>query len=548
MIQNPIITGFSGDPSIVRVGEDYYIATSSFEWFPGVAIYHSRDLKHWRQIDFALKTREQLDLTGVKPSGGVWAPDLSYNEKEKRFYLLYSNVHSKNNWFFDVDNYLIWSEDIHGPWSEPVYLNSSGFDASLFHDEDGRKWIASKDRDFRTENIDKRAIVVQEYDPEEKRLTGPSYAICQGATERRFVEGPHIYKRNGWYYLMTAEGGTGYGHCVALLRSKAITGPYEGCPYNPIITSQPEDFSASETLDTFMMTDRFNPDSLLQKSGHGSLVETQTGEWYVVHLCGRPVLPKLRCVLGRETSIQKMKWTEDEWLVMEDGSRLAKIQVPEAKLPEHPWEPEPLVYDFNEGELPLCFQAPRNEITPDWADVTSRPGYLRLRGRESLTSNYYPSLLARRLTAFHAQIETKLVYRPESYHHRAGLTCYYDLSDHYYLYETFDEALKQPVLMVGVYMDRKVVDLDSKIPVEAGAPVWLRGDIARENLQFSYSLDGEHYTEIGPKLDMTILSDEAGRYGRFTGTYVGMFAQDCHTKSKWAEFDWFRYETFEEQG
>ena len=168
MIQNPIIPGFAGDPSVVRAGDDYYIATSSFEWFPGVPIYHSRDLKNWKLADYALKTRKLLDLTGVKPSAGVWAPCLSFCEEEGLFYLLYSIVHSKNNWYFDVENYLVTSRSIHGPWSDPVYICSSGFDYSLFHDTDGRKWIVGKDRDFRPDRIDRRPIILQEYDPEKK--------------------------------------------------------------------------------------------------------------------------------------------------------------------------------------------------------------------------------------------------------------------------------------------------------------------------------------------------------------------------------------------
>ena len=238
MIQNPILRGFNPDPSIIRVGDDYYIAVSSFEWFPGVPIYHSRDLMHWQLIGHALKTKEYLDLTGEEPSKGVWAPALSYNESEKRFYLIYSNVHCQNPWFFDVDNYLIWTDDIKkGEWSKPVYLNSSGFDPSLFHDDDGRKWLINKDRDFRPGRMDDRSIIVQEYDSERNTLIGQPTVISRGATKRGFVEGAHIYKHNGMYYLITAEGGTGYGHCVAVSRSKSVTGPYEPDPQNPVITS-----------------------------------------------------------------------------------------------------------------------------------------------------------------------------------------------------------------------------------------------------------------------------------------------------------------------
>ena len=547
MIQNPIIPGFAGDPSIVRAGEDYYVATSSFEWFPGVPIYHSKDLKNWKLEDYGLKTKKLLDLTGVKPSAGVWAPCLSYCEEEGLFYLLYSIVHSKNNWYFDVDNYLVTSPDIHGPWSDPVYICSNGFDYSLFHDTDGRKWIVGKDRDFRTEKIDKRPIILQEYDPKEKKMIGKPIPICTGGTQRRFVEGPHLYKRNGWYFLMVAEGGTGYGHCVVMLRSRNIAGPYECYEGNPIITSQPEPFNASENGTSFIMYDKYNPDSVLQKSGHGSLVETTGGEWYVTHLCARPLLPELHCTLGRETSIQKMRWTRDDRLVMDDGTNLAKSVVPGPDLPVHPWACEPVRRDFNEKDMPLEFQSVRNELTEDWVSLSRREGFLSLKGRESLTSNFYPSLIARKLTAFRVQAGTCLEYQPESYHHRAGLTVFYDLSDHYTLFKTLDEESGEEVLMVGGQKDRQMLDLEACVKVPAGRPVWLRASIDHKTLQFFCSLDGETYEKIGPELSMLNLSDEGGRYGRFTGTYIGMFAQDTISKSKWAYFDWFEYEAVREE-
>ncbi|MFA9380370.1 MAG: family 43 glycosylhydrolase, partial [Acetanaerobacterium sp.] len=181
MIQNPILPGFNPDPSIIRTGEDYYLVTSSFEWFPGVPLYHSRDLDHWELVDYLLKTKEYLDLTGAKPSRGVWAPGLSYCAQEKRFYLIYSNVHNQNKWMFDVDNYMIWTDDIRGEWSKPAYLNSSGFDPSLFHDDDGRKWLINKDRDFRPVNVDHRAIVIQELDAKEMKLIGTPVVISRGA-------------------------------------------------------------------------------------------------------------------------------------------------------------------------------------------------------------------------------------------------------------------------------------------------------------------------------------------------------------------------------
>ena len=545
MIHNPIIPGFAPDPSIIRVDEDYYIAVSSFEWFPGVPIYHSRDLRSWRLCDYGLKEPAKCNLIGLKPSAGVWAPCLSYDRAEKTFYLLYSIVHSKNNWYFDVDNYLITSDSIHGPWSDPVYLCSSGFDYSLFHDDDGRKWIVGKDRDFRTKNIDQRPIILQEYDAKEKRLLGKPVPISRGGTSRRFVEAPHLYKHDGKYYLMVAEGGTGYGHSVVVLRSDRIEGPYECYEGNPVITSAPEAFEASEH-DSFLMPGKYNPDADLQKAGHGSLVETADGEWYVAHLCARPLLPSLRCILGRETAIQKMTWTEDGRLLMEDGSNLAKAIVPAPDLLPQPRREQPVRTFFGadpDPHIPPEFQSPRLPFTEDWISVCKEKGFLSIRGRESLTSNYYPSIAARTLTAFQARIETCLHYDPDDYHQRAGLCVYYDLADHYCIFKTWDEELGKAVLSVEGVIGKQVTDGTEQLPVERDQPVWLRGVIDHTQLQFWFSTDGQHYRKIGQAFETLNLSDEGGRYGRFTGTYVGMFAMDCLTKSKWARFAWFDYET-----
>lgn len=541
MIKNPILPGFNPDPAIIRTGDDYYIAASSFEWFPGIPIYHSKDLVNWKLIDYALKTKRHIDMTCLPPSKGVWAPCLTWCEAEKRFYVLYSNVYNSNRLQFDVDNFLIWSDSIHGPWSEPVYINSSGFDASLFHDDDGRKWISNQERDFRPGHETKRPIVLQEYCPEQKKLIGAPVRLTYGATERGFTEAPHIYKRDGWYYLITAEGGTGYGHCVALLRSREITGPYESCPYNPIITSYPQEFSMRPEI-KYSMPDLYNPDLNLQKAGHGSLVETQTGQWYIAHLCGRPVMPQKRCVLGRETAIQQVEWTDDGWLRMTDGTNLAKDTVPAPDLPSHPFSKEDPRDDFDSPALNLHFNTPRNEITPDWADLTSRPGYLRLRGRESLTSNHHPSLIARRLTAFNAVVTAKLDFSADYYRHLAGITCYYEPSNFYSIYKTYSEELDSNVVAISGYVNKEYTNGTNALAVvEKDAPVYLRAEIMTDKLQFSFSMDGDHFEKLGPVFDMTTLSDEAVDFGEFTGTFVGMFAQDSYTREKYADFDFFEY-------
>jgi len=205
-IHNPILKGFNPDPSFLRVGDDYYIATSTFEWFPGVQIHHSRDLVNWELIARPLDRVELLDMEGNPDSGGVWAPNLSYDNET--FYLIYTDVKSWNSSPYKVThNYLTTSASIYGPWSSPAYLNSSGFDPSLFHDDDGRKWHLNMLWDHRRSRYSFAGILLQEYCEETQSLTGPIEKIFEG-TQLRATEGPNLYKRNGYYYLVTAEGGT----------------------------------------------------------------------------------------------------------------------------------------------------------------------------------------------------------------------------------------------------------------------------------------------------------------------------------------------------
>src|SRR5690606_29463494 len=201
MIKNPILPGFNPDPSILRVGDDYYIATSTFEWYPGVQISHSKDLLNWRIVARPLNRYSQLDLRGRPNSGGVWAPCLSWSDG--LFYLIYTDTREWTASFKDVRNFLVTAPDIEGPWSEPGYLNSSGFDPSLFHDDDGRKWFLNMIWDHRPQHQSFGGIVLQEYDPVSQTLTGPVENIFLGS-DLGLVEAPHLYKVDGWYYLLTA--------------------------------------------------------------------------------------------------------------------------------------------------------------------------------------------------------------------------------------------------------------------------------------------------------------------------------------------------------
>lgn len=297
MIQNPILPGFHPDPCICRKGDDYYLAVSTFEWFPGIPVYHSKDLKHWELLTHVLTDDEKVDLKKLPSAKGIWAPCLTYCEAEDMFYVVYGVMNSMNARYFDVDNYLICSKNIEGPWSEPVYLHSAGFDASLLHDEDGRKWIVSLEWETREGYEKPGAICLAEYSSEKKEIIGYPKRIWSGGTDRGCIEAPHLTRKNGWYYIMCAEGGTGYNHCVTMGRSKKIWGPYEKDPENPIVTSAPGISNERHDPD-HLKPQYYNPDSLLQKSGHGSYVETQYGEVYLVHLTSRPFVPELCCTLG----------------------------------------------------------------------------------------------------------------------------------------------------------------------------------------------------------------------------------------------------------
>lgn len=522
-IANPILKGFNPDPSILRVDKDYYIATSTFEWFPGVQIHHSRDLANWRLRVRPLDRRSQLDMVGNPDSGGVWAPCLSHCDGV--FYLIYSNVRQwKGDPYKIVDNFLVTSESIDGPWSEPVYLNSSGFDPSLFHDEDGRKWLVNMEWDHRNSARDRQrfmGILLQEYSVEEKRLVGSIRKIFEG-TEIGLVEGPHLYRKNGYYYLLTAEGGTEYAHAVSIARSKSLAGPYEVHPENPLLTSNG------------------SPDHTLMKAGHGSLVETPEGEWYLAHLCGRPVDGK-HCILGRETALQKCEWRDNDWIYLSSGSCFPEDQVaaPEnaeiSKPFEDQWDGE-----FNTSSLDIHFQSLRQPVSEDWLSLSERPGWLRLRGFEPTVSPFRQSLIARRVQAFETEATTELDFNPTRFQQMAGLIAYYDTENHYYLRVSHDESMGRNLDIIQTVAGSGGEVLEHSIPLPPQTTIYLKVVIRKTELQFSYCLEGRDWEPVGPVLDSTILSDDFNHLG-FTGAFVGICAQDLVRSGIPADFKFFKY-------
>lgn len=536
VIRNPILPGFNPDPSIVRVGDDYYVATSTFEWYPGVQIHHSRDLVHWRLLTRPLRRQGQLDLRGDPDSCGVWAPCLTF--ADGRFWLIYTDVKryarttvpsASGASLRDFHNYLVTSERIDGDWSDPVRLNSSGFDPSLFHDDDGRKYLVNMLWDYRPGHNRFGGIVLQEYSVEKKALIGERTNIFRG-TDLGLTEAPHLYKRGGWYYLLTAEGGTFWDHAVTMARSRTPRGPYELHP------------------DAHILTARHRPELPLQKSGHADLVETQDGRTYMVYLCSRPLPNRGRSPLGRETAIQPMVWSDDGWLRTTDGQGVPQLEVPAPPLPPHPFPAMPAREDFDEPRLPIDFQWLRSPVHDELFSLTARRGHLRLFGRETLGSFFRQALVARRQQAHCYSASTVVEFEPEHYQQSAGLVCYYGGNKYHYLYLCHDEAAGggKHLRAMSAFPDGPAADaFTPPIPVPAGKRLELRVEVDYSRLRFGFRVEGvdREWRWLPELFDASILSDEASAPGapNFTGAFVGMACQDLAGTARPADFDWFEY-------
>ncbi len=482
MIKNPVIRGFAPDPSALRIGKDYYIANSTFEWFPGVRLHHSTNLEDWEEIAPPLTRKSQLDMTGDPNSGGIWAPDISY--KDGLFYLVYTDVKSKNATWYNDHNYTVWASSIEGPWSEPVYLNSSGFDPSFFHDEDGKTWLVNMREGF-------RGILIQQFDTDVKKLTGPVHTIYRG-TRAGLTEGPHVYRINGYYYLLVAEGGTGFGHQITIARSKELTGPYE-------------------TMDSPLLTSNDDGSQMLQKAGHGDLFQDAEGGWYVSYLCSRPVGGHLKCVLGRETAIEKVVW-ENGWPRLAHGGYHPS---PAADIDEKNY------YDtFTGSTLDYGWKTLRIPLDGD-VSLTEKKGFVCLRGRETIFSNHHVSLIARKQEFFKASVKTGLDFSPLCPEHAAGILYMYDNMHFYMMLKSVSEEGKT-ILTVYDYQGIKFVKLHEEFISEGYCTLELRTD--SKKAQFYVQEIGCGSRPSGPKLDASLISDDEAR--GFTGAHFALYCHD----------------------
>jgi xylan 1,4-beta-xylosidase len=535
VIRNPILPGFNPDPSILRAGEDYYIATSTFVWQPGIRLFHSTDLASWTLVGHALHGAH--DLRGLPTHGGIWAPSLSRDPATGRFHLTYSLVRSTAAEYFDVDNFVVTAPDVAGPWSAPVYLNSVGIDPSLFHDDDGRHWLVTLEWDPRDGYEHPGAIVLDEWDPATHRLLGTTRRIYRGGTDRGCLEGPHLYQKDGWYYLLAAEGGTGFGHGVTLARSRDIVGPYEPGPVNPFLTSNPAPHFGRNDRD-HVRAQLFNPRAELQKAGHGSLVDTPSGHWYVAHLCSRPLGSGHGSVLGRETAIQQVEWTVDGWLRLTEGGTVARATTPAPRECERlDRSPERVRDDFDGPGIDGRFSTLRRRRSEDWATLSARPSSLSLRGGDMLSSRFDVSIVTTQLQDFTAVAETRVVLQPQHFSHSAGLVVLYDERNFAYLRLYRSESLDSNAVGIVLVEDGVKRELLLDRAAVAADAVVMQARIDHGALRFAWGTSLEELRPIGPELDATYMSDEATR--GFTGTMVGVACVDSYRKDLVAHFDWF---------
>ncbi|MBZ0302988.1 MAG: glycoside hydrolase family 43 protein [Anaerolineae bacterium] len=511
---NPVLPGFYPDPSVCRVGDDYYLVTSSFEYFPGVPVFHSRDLAHWRQIGHCLTRPEQLPLEHAPSSGGIYAPTIRHHDG--RFYMVTTNVSNGGHFYVSTD-------DPAGSWSDPIWVPFSSehgegrsIDPSLFFDDDGKVYF--------TCNQSKIGIFQFEIDITTGEQLTASRLIWTG-TGGQYPEAPHLYKINGMYYLLIAEGGTGYGHMVTIARSDQPYGPFESCPDNPILTHRSSDLP-------------------IQATGHADLIQTPAGDWWLVCLGIRPN-PQNRSWppyhhLGRETFLAPVTWTKTGWPQVGPVELAVEVE----SLPgESPVYDDEQTKDYHEDfaipELALHWNFLRNPRSEDWS-LDSHPGNLTLYGSElTLDDAGSPACVLRRQQHFRCLISTGTTFDPARDGEEAGLTVFMNENHHY------DLALVRWNGQRCAIVRRRIGSLSAivaQMPLPPGR-VTLAVEADYLYYIFRCGLTGGEMHTLATG-ETRYLSTEVA--GGFTGVYLGMYATGSGQRSSTpALFDYFEYHPYD---
>lgn len=500
--RNPIIPGFHPDPSICRAGDDYYIVNSSFQYFPGVPLFHSKDLIHWEQIGHCLTRPSQLPLQDASTWGGIYAPTIRYHEGT--YYMITTNVNAKGN-------FLVYTDDPRGEWSEPVWLEQGGIDPSLYFEDDKCYFVSNPDA----------GIWLCEIDPKTGKQLTPSRHIWNG-TGGRHPEGPHIYKKDGWYYLLISEGGTEYGHKITIARSRNIYGPYDSNPSNPILTHINKNAQSSP----------------IQGTGHADLVQATDGSWWMVCLAFRPQTGNHH-LLGRETFLAPVRWDKDAWPVVNgDGTLSLDMDVP--TLPQQPIAPKPARTTFKNEWPGLEWVYIRNYHPENYRQAH---GALCLKATPVTLNDFgaNPTMIARCIEHISFQATTPARLADAAAGDECGLTVYLYENNHCDLF-LCQEADGSQSLVLRFHLGM-INHIACRIPVKG--EVYLRACGSPHVYSFEYSTDGKTFHRAG-QLDARHLSIESA--GGFTGNMLGLYAVSADKASN-AEgrFRYFEYVPVEEK-
>jgi len=500
--KNPVIPGFNPDPSVCRVGDDYYLVTSSFEYFPGLPIYHSKDLINWQQIGHCLTRDSQLPLQKAPASAGLYAPSLRYHDG--LFYVICTNVSGGGNFYCTAT-------DPAGPWSEPIWVAINSIDPEIFWDEDGQTYFVTQGNE---------GIRVTPIDVKTGKVLGPE-RIVWGGIGGRYPEAPHIYKKDGYYYLLIGEGGTEYMHSATIGRSKYIYGPYESCPFNPILTH----------------ANRRGQGSPIQGTGHADLVQAQDGSWWMVFLAFRTLNYTYHHILGRETFLAPVDWPANGWPQVNGNGTVSLImKVP--TLPLHPFEKAPARVNFDGDKLGFEWQYLRNPIRENYS-LTEKKGSLRISASPfTLDEAEAVSFIGRRQTEFDFTATTSLEFQSSAGNEEAGMTLIQNNTHHYDL--LLKKAGKQNVVQLRLRLGSLSYVVAEKEIKDNKVLFRIKGNSS----QYTFYLadpQNQQYTELG-KLDTRYLSTEVA--GGFTGVMIGLYTSSNGKPSKAkAYYNWFEYQT-----